>query len=675
MKRMLLRSGNITLPLFLTETGQLGLGKSRPLQSDTNHYFPHILTTFGSIDYRDPGILIANEDGYCSRRFEVIKIQQSELKPSLLPKPREPSETTEIIYEDLLKEVRVHQLISCYAESVFSVHLEIENISNKPLFIKKSSSLECPLEGSGYHILSFPGAWAKERIPEETALKTGAFVIQSRKGVTSHFQNPLLILHKGRHFYGFNLIYSGNHKESVEVDHLGNTKVLVGMNDFLLDWKLEGHESFEAPTAIFTMGKSYEEIQNHFNNFIKHHILPKPDRQFVVYNTWEGSQFDLDSEKWIPLAKKASSIGAEVFLFDDGWFQNRNFEEDRGHGDWNLDENKLGASFEKIKETLHRLDLKFGLWIEPEMVSPGSLLAKEHPEFILRRKGMEPLTIRGTLMLDLANPKVVDYLKKRFSRWIEESGVEYVKWDFNRWMSDVESEACRGGEYMHRYILGYYDFISYLTKTYPHITFEGCSAGGARFDLGTLSYVRSIWASDNTDPLDRLLIQEGTSLGYPISSISAHYSASPNDWTKREFSYKTRFEVAMMASFGVETNLNKLDSNELAYLKENIAYYKRHRKLILQGDYHLLSDPLNHQKKGWLVQKDKEAMLLLANAGKRECRTFLLPQFNEEHHYRVSIHDGESYLCGGDELRRGLPFPAPSVDGLSTALYHIEDLG
>lgn len=663
-----LQSGNITLDLSFADESHVIYGEKKELYIDVNHDYPFLLSTFGSLDYRDPMVLITDENGYASRRFLVKKVEDEENDCKGLPLSFGHNRSVSITYIDDLNEIEIKQFIKTFDESAFSFSLKITNIGKKALFIKRAYSMEYGLEGKGYDIYSFPGHWGRERNIQKTNLETGEFINQSTCGISSSFANPLIVVGKGSSFYGFNILYSGNHKESVSVSYVGNTKVMIGMNDFLLDWKLSPSESFFTPEVIMTKGNNIDEIQQRLSSFVRKHIMKKRDIRPIVYNTWEGSGYDIGEAKWKNLAKLASEIGCEVFLFDDGWFLNRN-SDSTSLGDFVLDEAKIGEDFEHINEYLNSLDLKLGLWIEPEMVSPVSLLAKSHPEFILRRKEVEPIQSRNQLLLDLANHKCVEYVKNMIVSLIEKSKCSYIKWDFNRLLTDIESESCRGGEYFHRFILGYYEIISSIRDMYPDLYIEGCASGGARFDLGTLRYVDCIWTSDNTSPRSRLLIQEGTSIGYPLCSISNHYSASPNVTTHEEYPCKTRAEVAFFGVYGVEVDLSKISLEETEYIAKTISFYKKHRQMIGDGTFHIVGDPMNRVSRCWLLQKDDESLLLTSNEDSHKTIPYRLPYFDAKAKYILEYWDGRTVDIKGSDLINGLALP--NGKGLKTQMVYI----
>ncbi len=664
-----LSSGTLSLPLFVEDSGHLGVGKKTPFLEDIHCDFPLIFSSFGSVDFREMSLLVVDERGYGSRRFLPKEIKEGKPIEDALPHPYGESKITEIVYEDDSGDLRVHQFIKSYEENAFSFSLQIENIGNKDLWIRRAFSFEYPLEGKGYEIISFPGRWGAERNASKTTLSQGEFLQQSICGISSSFANPMLLIAKEDVCYGMSLVYSGNHKEIVSVSHLGSTKILIGMNDFLLNIPLKPKEIFATPEAIFTYGKSVDDVQANFSSFTRKHILRRLSPRPVVYNTWEGSEYDIGANKWKVLAQKASQIGCDVFLFDDGWYYGRT--SDKTHlGDWRLDSKRLGATFDEINEYLSSLHLKLGLWIEPEMASLDADIVKNNPSFILRREGAEPLLCRNQVVLDLANDQVISYLKKELSYLFLSSRVAYVKWDFNRLLTDVESSHCLGGEYFHRFILGYYELLSYLRKVFPEIIFEGCASGGARFDLGCLCYLDCIWTSDNTDPYDRLNIQEGTSLGYPLACISNHYSASPNVNTRRQASQLSRATVALFGPFGVECNLLHCREEELLYLKQVIAFYKEHQEDLLVGDYHLLLPVEDKEHYGWLVKKEGTMYVLLASRDGSKV-DIDLPYIDPKKEYKITPFLEEGFFLMGKDINKRLSLKQDKA--MQVAFYVVEE--
>jgi alpha-galactosidase len=601
--------------LLLLSYGKKGsaINKPKDLTEWVGNDLMEVLSSFGGIDYREPLVEICDPRGYFSYRFHPISLLKSggDLTNGGMPYAKNRQQNVILSYLDETQTVLIKQRYGIFADSdVLSTSLEIINQGQTSLFVRRAFSLQLDFPVSASEITTFNGAWGRERKPVVHHLENGTFSFESRCGISSSYVNPFFLVKQGKNYYGFNLIYSGNHKEIVASSYNGTTRVLSGMNDFMENIEIKPGASFVTPEAVFTCGSSLDEVMQSMQNFVRGHILPKsPLHHPIVFNAWESLEFGLDKNNWPQLAVLASQAGADTFVFDDGWFGERS-DTKTSLGDWYLNTAKIGASFAAIRQTLAASHLALGLWIEPEMVSPRSHFYQDHPDFVLKRDGMTPLLCRDQLVLDLANPACVKAIHASLSRLIRESGVSYLKWDFNRLLSDVASSACLGGEYFHRFILGFYRLASELREENPGLFFEGCASGGARFDLGSLSYFPQIWTSDNTDARDRLAIQEGTAIAYPLSCLSNHVSCSPNLLSKRPTSLEDRINVALFGDFGFECDLRKQTPAEMVRLREGSRYYREHEALIREGSFHLLSDPFDESVCNWLLLQGDQGLLL-----------------------------------------------------------------
>ncbi len=635
---------------------------------------PTIFSCFGSLNYQSYSFDYIDEQKNFSHRFRVkeLKAKKESLSLPRLPSCKGEREILEITYLDLEGKMEVTQYLSCFpSNDVFVSSFAFHNLSQESLSINRAFSLQLELPGNDYEIISFHGDWGRERKINSTKLGQGEFALSTTCGISSANVNPFFLLKKGKRFYAFNQLYSGNHKESVSVSPLLTTRVLTGINDDYFSYVLKPGDRFFTPEAIFACGDSFNAIKKTLNSFVNQHILNRK-KSPLVFNTWEAVSTHLQKKTWQELASLASEIGCDTFVFDDGWYAHR--EDDKTSlGDFYLNQEKLGGDFVSIRSYLEGHGLKLGIWIEPEMANPDSDLARNHPGFLLKLDGVEPLLKRNQYVLDMSNPEVVAYLKKTLSSLIEESGCQYIKWDYNRFISDVRSSLSSGYSFFHEFTLGYYDLISYLTSEYPEVYFEGCSSGGARFDLGSLSYVSQIWTSDNTDPYDRLFIQESTGLGYPLSSISNHISESPNQQTGRSFSIKERANVALFGDFGIEMDLRKANEEELAYIKESFAFYKEHRNVILNGGNLLLNSPFSKDLKGEICVLGEEAVCLLASLDSQE-GYLKLTGLDEKAIYELKeLGSGISFKeSGGTLMSEGLFIKANGK--LNTNVYYLKSV-
>ena len=472
------------------------------------------------------------------------------------------------------------------------------NGSREPVELERLLSLQLDLPDSPWAITCFHGAWVREMDRSTLTLPTGRFVMESRMGCTSSRMNPFFMLHDpaatedSGNCWGFNLIYSGNHYETVEVNAYGKTRVLSGIHPQGFRFLLAPGESFEAPEAVMTYSpRGFGGQSRNMHAFVREHIVrgdwkhrPRP----VLLNSWEASYFDFTEHSLLSLAKAGKELGCELFVMDDGWFGERS-EDTRSLGDWDVNLKKLPGGLAGLGQKLRDLGLDFGIWVEPEMVNVNSRLYEAHPDWAMAIPGKPHSEGRHQRLLDLANPAVQDFLIDKMTEVFSSADIRYVKWDFNRIFSDAYSPYLppeRQGEVSHRYCVGLYRVLRELTGRFPRILFEGCASGGNRFDLGILAYFPQIWASDNTDAVSRARIQEGYSYGYPLSTVGAHVSACPNHQTLRTTPEDTRFNVAAFGLLGFELDLRDLNREQRRALSERISLYKEWREVFQFGTFY-----------------------------------------------------------------------------------------
>jgi alpha-galactosidase len=473
----------------------------------------------------------------------------------------------------------------------------------------------------------------------------GRLEIDSDTGSSSNFHNPFTIIRNNDTYYGFNLIYSGNHKTSVEVNDYDHIRIETGINDFLFSYKLKPGETFFAPEALIEVADSIDYLSSSFHKLINSHIIPERFEKRIppiLFNSWEGVYFDFNQEKLLKMAKEAKDLGAELFVVDDGWFGHRN-DDSSSLGDWVDNPLKTGG-LKNLADKVRSLGLQFGIWMEPEMISEDSDLFKKHPEYAMRIPNREPNRQRNQLMLDLTNDEVVKFIIDSVSNVLDLSKASYLKWDYNRNFSDVYSSSFNSFEYGYRYIVNLYKIMDVLTKKYPSVLFEGCASGGARFDLGILSFFPQIWCSDNTDPLSRLFIQTGSLIGYPAKVMCCHVSKPINDVTKRKSRLLDRFQIALMGNLGYELDPTKLSNQDRKDIKQEIGFYKGFRKFSFFADSYLLGDCYNSNISGdMLINFSKsKAFLIVALTG--SYRGYLkIRGLNPKFSYQVN-HHGKAYL-------------------------------
>ena len=499
----------------------------------------------------------------------------------------------------------------------------VENNGTDCIYIQALASLQLDIPNPDWNLITLDGAWSRERFIHEAPLRQGIHINDSKNGASSAMHNPAIALRspKATNFqgdvYGFNLIYSGNHQESVEVSIFGRTRVLTGINPQTFTWKLEGGSKFTTPQAVMTyshegLNGMTQQMHQFVQNCICRGYWSHKERPILI-NNWEATGFKFDEKKILDLADCAKDVGLELLVLDDGWFGKRN-DDTTSLGDWFVNKEKLPNGIVGLADAVHKKGLMFGLWFEPEMISEDSDLFRAHPDWRISIPNRAPGVGRNQYVLDMTREEVTDYLIACISSIIENSKLDYIKWDFNRFISDPNTQGSNQyfmGEFYHRYVMGFYKVLGTLVNKYPKILFEGCSAGGNRFDLGALCYTPQIWASDDTDVFMRQYIQDGTSLFYPISSIGAHVSASPNKQTMRISSIDDRFNVAAFGAFGYELDLTKLSKEELEAVKKQVEFYKENRKLFQYGKFFRISDYGEGKGKlSWAVTDGKKTVVL-----------------------------------------------------------------
>lgn len=562
------------------------------------------LSTTGKGDVREPMLEAEYEDG--SRTLDPV-YESHEItsgKPELPGLPssygsEEEVETLCIILKDRNGDLRLKLYYSVFPKrDVITRSLLLTNGGSGKIVLERVMSMQLDLDAADYSLQSFNGSWGREMKRTKIPIRAGKIINDTRTGNSSNRANPFLILSKGEtgedhgECYGLNLVYSGNHAGIAERSPYGKLRLMNGISPEGFRWILKPGETFAAPEAVLCYSdKGYGTLSRRLHAFIREHIVRgawQHRERPVVLNSWEASYFDIDEEKLLRLARVAGSVGVEMFVMDDGWFGHRD-DDTSSLGDWVPDPKKLPGGLQGLAEKIRALGMGFGLWVEPEMVSEDSRLYRAHPDWAMRHPKHDHSMGRNQMVLDFCNPEVQNNIIKQMKDAFSAAKIDYVKWDMNRNFSDVYSPylsaECRG-ETAHRYILGLYRVLTELTKSFPGILFEGCASGGNRFDLGMLCYFPQIWASDDTDAIERVEIQNGYSYGYPANCISAHVSDVPNHQTFRRTPLSTRFAVAAAGVLGYECDLGKLDTDELEEIRSQIRLYKEWRGVLQFGDHY-----------------------------------------------------------------------------------------
>ncbi len=583
----------------------------------------------GAGDFRSPVFEVRYEDGSfgCDLRYESHIIKDGKYGLSGLPAVYENSDmdkaqTLEITLSDKVSGIKVilyYGIIESLDIITRAANVINENKNN--IYIEKLQSACLDFVSGNFDLITFYGRHAMERNIQRQSVGHGSYRIGSRRGTSSHQYNPLMILADSDanedygNCYAMSFVYSGGFLGEAEKDQYGQTRMQLGLMEEQFSYCLKSGESIIAPEVIMSYSdRGLAVLSQNLHKCIRENVCRgkyKNEVRPVLVNSWEASYFDIDKNSIVNLAKNAAELGVEMLVMDDGWFGKRD-DDNSGIGDWFTNENKIGCSLKELVESVNNCGIKFGIWVEPEMVNEDSDLYRKHPDWAFAVPGKKPVRSRNQLVLDFSRKEVVDYIYDSITKVIESGNIEYIKWDMNRSIANVySSEDKYQGNVYYDYVLGLYDFLERLNKNYPDILIEGCSGGGGRFDAGMLYYTPQIWCSDNTDAIDRTKIQYGTSFGYPVSAVGAHVSAVPNHQTGRSVSIDTRGVVAMSGSFGYELDLGKVSEAEKNTIKEQIKTFKKEAELIHNGLYYRLSDPYKDPVAAWeFVSKDGDDVLV-----------------------------------------------------------------
>ena len=562
------------------------------------------MSAYGKGDIREPLVEIIHSDGSFTSDFVYKEARQKSGKSEFDTLPgsygeEEDVETLTIVLKDEQYGLTLYMNYYVYEnDDVITRSVRLVNDSDFDVEVRRLLSMCIDFDTADYVFTTFSGEWAREMKRIDTRMLAGRHVNASYTGSSSSRANPFVMLSKqgtnedSGDCYGFNLIYSGNHYEAVEVSGFGKTRFVSGINPQSFSFVLKPGEAFEAPEAVMTFSdKGFNGMSQNMHGFVREHIVRgewKHKIRPVLLNSWEAAYFNINEKKLLKLAKAAKEVGIELFVMDDGWFGTRN-DDTQSLGDWEVNKKKLPHGVDGLCKKINELGLDFGIWVEPEMVNVNSRLYETHPDWVLQIPDRPHSEGRNQRILDLGRVEVQDYIIDSMSNVFGSANITYVKWDMNRTFSDYYSGALgakRQGETAHRYMMGLYRCMKTLTEKFPHILFEGCAAGGNRFDLGVLCYFPQIWASDNTDALCRASIQTGYSYGYPLSTVSAHVSSCPNHQTLRITPLETRFNIASFGICGYECNLVDMDKEENDAIKAQIEVYKKWREVLQMGSFY-----------------------------------------------------------------------------------------
>lgn len=632
---------------------------------------PKEYSTAGEMDYHTPAAVVRQKDGSNALflTYQDYKIVAG--KPDLAGLPHsfvennDEAETLIVNLTDEKSKIKFELAYTIYRDyPVITRSVKVVNNGEDTVNIEKVASMQIDFVDRDFESITLPGAHAHERRVERSKINQGIHVYSSHRGTSSHQMNPFMALvdpdttEFAGDAYGFVFVYSGNHKFEVEKDQFAQTHVNIGINNFNFNWELKPKDSFQTPEVLMTYSnQGLNKMSQAFHSLIHDRIIRskyKDQVRPILVNNWEATYFDFDEEKLKPIVDDAKEMGIEMFVLDDGWFGHRD-DDNSSLGDWSVFEKKFPHGLDHFANYVHDQGLKFGLWFEPEMISMDSNLYREHPDYLMHVPGRTPSPSRNQYVLDLGRKEVRDNIFEQMNKILESGKIDYIKWDMNRHLSDIyeaDLPAARQGETYHRYVLGLYDLLERLVDTYPNLLIEGCSGGGGRFDAGMAYYNPQIWASDDSDAIDRLSIQYGTSLAYPQSMMTSHVSVSPNEQNGRITPFNTRGIVAMWGDLGYELDLTKMSKENRQAVKDQVEKYKKIREVTQYGTFYRLKSAQTSNQCAWeTVSKDKnEAVLsvvkVMASAQPYLTKTKMVGLDPEKHYEDQKTHE----IYGGDEL-------------------------
>lgn len=628
--------------------------------------------TFGLSDFRKGAFLIKQENGseISDFKYESHKIIEGKLKLKGLPQTyvenKEDATTLEITLLDEVIKSKLKIYFTIFEDrAVITRSASFLNLSNKTINIEKAMSFNLDLPDSNYNMIQLNGAWGRERHVYDRSIKEGTQGFYSLKGASSAEFNPFLALRRPNtdefsgEVIGFSLVYSGNFMAEIDVDTYNQTRIMMGIHPERFSWPLNLNEEFYTPEVVIVYSdKGLNYMSQVYHSLYRECLMRgkwKDSVRPILLNSWEALSFSIDEEKIKELATNALKLGVELFVLDDGWFGKRN-NDNAGLGDWTVNKEKFPNGLNEIIEYINKLGMDFGIWIEPEMVNKESELYRSHPDWIIHDPNRKPSHTRNQYTLDFSRDEVVDHIYNQIEKLLSDYNISYVKWDMNRYITECYSKdkgANLQGTVYHKYILNVYKLYDKLTTRFPDILFESCSSGGARFDPGMLYYAPQTWTSDNTDAMERIKIQYGSSLVYPLISMGSHVSESPNQQVFRETALETRANVAYFGNLGYELDVNKLSDVEKEEIKKQIQFYKENREVFQFGEFYRIKNPYNNNISAWMVKSNDEKTIILgcykllnhANEGKERVKLFGLDKDGD---YKLSYPYEKEFK--GDEL-------------------------
>ena len=640
--------------------------------------FPMEYPGHGVGDYRDGCISVRSKAGQSGINLTVVSHEIYEGKRELEGLPatfgtERQCTTLEIKCEDAVLGLEATLMYTVFADvDAITRSVKITNRSEDEIYLTKVLSACLDMDNKDFERITLHGSWGRERHIQRQPVGYGKYAVSSLQGKPGHQEHPFMALvSKGAtqdfgEVYAMHFVYSGNFLVQTQMSQFDSVRMTMGINPEDFCWKLEQNENFQAPEVVLIYSaEGIGGMTRSFHDLYRKHLIRsayKDKKRPVLINNWEATYFEFDAEKLIDIARQASKLGIEMLVMDDGWFGTRN-SDDCALGDWQVNEEKLKGGLTYLVDEVNKLGMKFGIWFEPEMVSPDSDLYRAHPDWAIQIPKRTASLVRNQYVLDLTRKEVRDYAYESVAKILRSANIEYVKWDMNRPLSDIggmELPPDRQGELYHRYVLAVYEMQQRLITEFPHLLLENCSGGGARFDPGMLYYSPQIWCSDDTDAVERLMIQEGTALIYPLSTMGAHVSDCPNHAVGRVTPFETRGYVALAGTFGYELDVTKISEEDRSLIPGQVAMYHKYNDLIREGDYYrIASYAENYDYDCYeVVSKDKKEALVtyvqVLNRPNYRSRRIYLKGLEEQASYIIEgmdgVYKGETLMKAGIQL-------------------------
>lgn len=646
----------------------------------------------GCGDFREHCIEIKTKEGYTALEPVYVSHNIYKGKPALPGLPatfatEEECTTLEVVMQDHVAGVEVVLLYSVYEDvDAITRSVKVRNICGDNIMLTKVLSACLDITNDDYDIITLYGSWGRERSIQRQKLGYGRTGAYSERGVSGHQNHPFIAIvsdhatQKTGDVYAMNFVYSGNYEALCERAGNDMVRMVMGINPYKFEWKLEPGEEFVAPEAVMVYSsEGLGKMTRTFHDLYRKHLIRgkyKDAKRPILINNWEATYFDFDTKKLLEIAREARKHGIEMLVVDDGWFGNR-FDDNRALGDWVVNEEKIEGGLKYLVDEVNKLGMKFGMWFEPEMVCPDSDLYRAHPDWAFQIPGRKGALSRNQMVLDITRKEVRDYIFESMAKVLNSANVEYIKWDMNRALTDVAScelPADRQGEIYHRYMLAVYELQERIVTQFPYILLENCSSGGGRYDPGMLYYSPQIWCSDNADAIDRLSIQEGTALIYPLSTMGAHVTDCPNHSVGRTTPFETRGIVALAGTFGYELDVTKIDEKEREQISEQTRTYHKYNDLVRNGDYYRLASYSQNNRYDcyMVVSKDKKEALVtyvqVKTIASMPAPVIKLDGLSEDMEYYIDELDGT--MSGDALMNMGLPVKHEHGD-YKARLYHI----